>query len=87
MWFYKLRPEDTKSGDGRVIPLNNELTGLFKNTIKCLHHGYELLILLYCPRSSARIEQWIPNPWVARSNRVGGTNKSKHLAFCQVLFF
>jgi integrase len=38
--FIRLRPEDTKSGEGRLIPLNNELTELFKNIIKCLHHDF-----------------------------------------------
>ena len=38
--FIRLRPEDTKNGEGRAIPLNNELTEFFKNTIKCLHHDY-----------------------------------------------
>ena len=173
--FIRLRPEDTKSGDGRAIPLNKELTELFKDTIKCLHHDYvfardnkpiknirksfegacaeagiedftfhdfrhtfvtrkrieghdpikimkvtghkdvsmylryntvteeelktlnsgwmdtnmdtnknlmpnnnpQTIDFTLCPRSSARIEQWIPNPWVARSNRVGGTNKNR----------
>jgi len=38
--FIRLRPEDTKSSEARSIPLNKELTELFKNTIKCLHHDY-----------------------------------------------
>ena len=43
--------------------------------------------LCYCPRSSARIEQWIPNPWAACSNHVGGTSKNKHLAFLPSAYF
>jgi len=38
--FIRLRAEDTKNGEARVIPLNNELTVLLKNIIKCLHHDY-----------------------------------------------
>jgi integrase len=38
--FVRLRPEDTKNSEGRAIPLNNELTQLFKSTIQCLHHDY-----------------------------------------------
>ena len=38
--FIRLQAEDTKNGEARVIPLNNELTVLLKNTIKCLHHDY-----------------------------------------------
>jgi hypothetical protein len=26
--------------EGRIIPPNKELTELFKNTIKCLHHDF-----------------------------------------------
>jgi integrase len=42
MGFIRLRAEDTKNGEARVVPLNNELTVLLKNTIKCLHHEYVL---------------------------------------------
>jgi integrase len=38
--FIRLKAEDTKNGEARVIPLNNELTVLLKNTIKCLHYDY-----------------------------------------------
>jgi len=38
--FIRLRFEDTKNGEARAIPLNNELTELFENTIKCLHHDF-----------------------------------------------
>jgi integrase len=38
--FIRLRPEDTKNNEARAIPLNNELTEIFKSTIKCLHHDY-----------------------------------------------
>jgi integrase len=38
--FIRLLPEDTKSGEGRLIPLNKELTELFKKIIKCLHHDF-----------------------------------------------
>ena len=33
-------PDDTKTNEGRAIPLNNELTEVFKSIIKCLHHDY-----------------------------------------------
>jgi integrase len=38
--FIRLQPEDTKTNEGRAIPLNNELTEVFKSIIKCLHHDY-----------------------------------------------
>ena len=38
--FIRLKPEDTKGNEGRLIPLNNELTEMFKNIIKCLHHNF-----------------------------------------------
>ncbi len=40
MFFNRLRPEHTKNNEGRPKPLSNELTELFKNIIKCLHHHF-----------------------------------------------
>ena len=37
--FIRLRSEDTKEGTAKEIPLNNELTVLFRNIIKCVHHN------------------------------------------------
>ena len=38
--FIRLRSEDTKNGEARAVPLNKELTAVFKSIIKCLHHDY-----------------------------------------------
>ena len=38
--FIRLWSEDTKNGEAKAAPLNEELTVLLKNTIKCLHHDY-----------------------------------------------
>jgi integrase len=38
--FLRLKSENTKEDAAKVIPLNNELTELFKNIIKCVHHNH-----------------------------------------------
>ena len=38
--FIRLRAEDTKTGEGRAIPLNNVLTDILKHCIRHLHHDY-----------------------------------------------
>lgn len=38
--FLRLKPANMKAGAAKVIPLNNELTELFKNIIKCVHHNH-----------------------------------------------
>jgi integrase len=37
---FRLRPEDTQNEEPKEIPLNNELTELFRNIIKCVHHNF-----------------------------------------------
>lgn len=38
--FIRSSPENTKTDEDRAIPLNKELTELFKNTIKCIYHDF-----------------------------------------------
>jgi integrase len=38
--FIRLKAEDTKTREGRAIPLNKVLTGILKGCIRHLHHSY-----------------------------------------------
>jgi len=38
--FIRLKAEDTKTREGRAIPLNNALTSILKGCIRHLHHDY-----------------------------------------------